>query len=341
MAFVLPQFNLRCNVLHYPKVPGDVPDFDVECQLSVGEAHAIAHVTDDALVAYVHAMWLRLPFNTDIRSVNYGTREDYVEIPQWSGRWYRVASVDDFGPGFNNEHRFAIVIQYSWGLQPWPNARGPYFPPPPPTPPPATLGAFNTGGFPANVLPTTITVPAAGVVHALLCWEGGLLLAAPTALGIGPVFGTAQNQVLGLMQYNSVCMTTGPIPAGVYNFNYTFPMLGIGQIQVIYLFFPGAIGITNGINSAVGGGLIVSGTTMLTTIAPNTVILGGLAIGVTGPAVPFGPSVLAGVPQNEMVGGIPCTALMLSQPGAVNGVFTLSETGTAPANDSWWAFMAG
>ncbi len=51
-----------------------------------------------------------LPALTDIRD-GYGAAltPDVVECPSGSGRWYVVFGVDDFGKGFPNEHRYALV----------------------------------------------------------------------------------------------------------------------------------------------------------------------------------------------------------------------------------------
>lgn len=339
MGFVIPQFNLTCNVLHDPKIPGDAPSYQVECQISVGEAHAIAHVTDDALASYVHAMWLRLPFNTDIRSKNYGTREDYVEVPAWSGRWYRVASVDDFGAGFANEHRFAIVIQDLWRGGPWPNARGPYFPPPPPPPPANVLGNYSTANFPANNLPTPFTVSTAAVVMAHVCWEGTAGIPTSGAPGFGPVLGTYQTQMVGGVPFSSALFTAGPQAAGVYPCVWTFPALAIGQMQIIIWEMPAGVGVTNGNNSGFSGPLLVSGNTLLTTSAPANVYCGILSIGVTGLLNWFPPVTTFASGPAETVGGVLVLGSVGIQPGLANGIFGFAESGTSPMNASWWASM--
>lgn len=54
---------------------------------------------------------LLLPAGTDIQpfvtgAINQG---DVVEVPSLSQRFYIVVHVDDYGKGFANEHRFAII----------------------------------------------------------------------------------------------------------------------------------------------------------------------------------------------------------------------------------------
>lgn len=55
---------------------------------------------------------LLLPKLTDIRAwFQVGAQSDIVEVPAGSGRWYSVVGVEDFGKGFANEHRWAMISQ--------------------------------------------------------------------------------------------------------------------------------------------------------------------------------------------------------------------------------------
>lgn len=55
---------------------------------------------------------LLLPAGTDVRDWSCaGHQTDFVEVPAGSGRWYGVLNVDDFGKGFPNEHRFAMIAK--------------------------------------------------------------------------------------------------------------------------------------------------------------------------------------------------------------------------------------
>lgn len=63
---------------------------------------------------------LLVPALTDIRGQYSSTGSDLIEVPAASGRFYNVIYVDDFGKGFPNEHRFAILLQQDPTLTPWP-----------------------------------------------------------------------------------------------------------------------------------------------------------------------------------------------------------------------------
>lgn len=58
------------------------------------------------------SVFLLLPAGTDIRDWSCGGHQtDFVDCPAGSGRWYGVLNVDDFGKGFPNEHRFAMIAK--------------------------------------------------------------------------------------------------------------------------------------------------------------------------------------------------------------------------------------
>jgi len=61
-----------------------------------------------------------LPKDTDVRGIETGPETpDVVEVPTGSGRSYIVLRVDDYGKGFTNEHRFAVITPYP-ALYLWP-----------------------------------------------------------------------------------------------------------------------------------------------------------------------------------------------------------------------------
>jgi hypothetical protein len=66
-------------------------------------------------------MSLLLPKGTDIRGPQDSVAADNVEVPAFSGRWYRVVAVDDVGKGFSNEYRNAAIfaVDRLW-LAPYP-----------------------------------------------------------------------------------------------------------------------------------------------------------------------------------------------------------------------------
>lgn len=99
VAYVLPTFNLFCNIWHPPVVvpPVGPPTLTVMCNLALGRRTA-----EDA-VGPPLGMWLLLPALTDIRVGSV------CEVPALSGRWYKVIGVDDAGKGFANEHRVGLL----------------------------------------------------------------------------------------------------------------------------------------------------------------------------------------------------------------------------------------
>lgn len=124
MPYVLPTFNLTCNVWHNPSAASVylLPDATFGCNLSIGKRVFSGYALG---VVHVGAILL-LPALTDIRAAWNGLNPDLVECPAGSQRLYFAESVDDFGKGFSNEHRFAVLLQqlagftFSTGLIPFP-----------------------------------------------------------------------------------------------------------------------------------------------------------------------------------------------------------------------------
>jgi len=118
MAFVLPTFNISVNIQDGGIVPPLGPP-----RLTLNGQLRAPHANNALIIPAAGAtstMVLLLPPGTDIRDpwslpIN---NSDWVEAPAGTGRWYRVAFVDDIGRGFPNEHRFAI-LQKVFGV-PWP-----------------------------------------------------------------------------------------------------------------------------------------------------------------------------------------------------------------------------
>lgn len=116
MPFVVPEFNLFCNISSIAVgVPFGIPTppyrlTHQECQLtyglrvSMGVQGALSGEGYPTLL-----MCLQLPALTDIRGLQDSIKTDMVECPEGSGRWYMVYSVDDIGKGFENEHRTALM----------------------------------------------------------------------------------------------------------------------------------------------------------------------------------------------------------------------------------------
>lgn len=111
-----PTFNLTCGIWRFSTwggalPPPGAPDLTSDCQLRWGG-------NDGALSAAGTApgsMLLLVPKGTDIRgSVGFGSatgQDDLVEVPISSGRYYQTFIVDDVAKGFDNEHRFAVLLQ--------------------------------------------------------------------------------------------------------------------------------------------------------------------------------------------------------------------------------------
>lgn len=118
MAYVIPTFNLVCNVY----TSGDdftTPRLSVECNLALGRRVTFPPLieTEDLPVL---GMYLLVPAGTDIRDGYNATGNDNVECPAGSGRFYTVFIVDDIGKGFPNEHRFAYLVKFGGSLWPTP-----------------------------------------------------------------------------------------------------------------------------------------------------------------------------------------------------------------------------
>jgi hypothetical protein len=109
MAFTVPDFNLSCNIFTGPWI-GKVFRLSADCNLAQGKRSMPVFVFENnAPQNYTTSSQLLLPAGTDIRDASPGGEPDIVEVPAGSGRWYSCVTVDDFGKGFDNEHRFAIL----------------------------------------------------------------------------------------------------------------------------------------------------------------------------------------------------------------------------------------
>lgn len=119
MAFVLPTFNITCDIYTAGTWPGGVARIaNQPCQLRAPAANFAASV--NPTLGQAVGMTLLLPAGTDIRD-RFNTpinSSDVVECPSGSGRAYTVATMDDIALGFANEHRYA-VLQKVLGF-PWP-----------------------------------------------------------------------------------------------------------------------------------------------------------------------------------------------------------------------------
>lgn len=115
MSFTVPVFPLVCAIMTGGVTVG-LPRLTSPCNLAPGK-RSISQWWPNA-AGGEPACWicLLLPKLTDIRGFNDAGGQDAVECPIGTGRWYLVDLVDDFGKGFANEHRFALLQQ----MLPWP-----------------------------------------------------------------------------------------------------------------------------------------------------------------------------------------------------------------------------
>lgn len=114
MAFQVPNFNLTVEVWTGPYL-GKVSRGTSPANLAWGKRVQYAYqeiFTPEETPASV-AMLLLFPAGSDVRSLVSSGMGDVIEVPQGSGRWYGVVSVDDIGKGFANEHRAAVINQIS------------------------------------------------------------------------------------------------------------------------------------------------------------------------------------------------------------------------------------
>lgn len=109
MAFVLPTFNLECQIYTFPYEVGEQPRLTVKCQLRAPNSGSPIYTS--GLFAVTHGMMLLLPPGTDIRDgySTPGNSSDYVRVPLGNSGLYSVLFVNDIGKGFPNEHRYAII----------------------------------------------------------------------------------------------------------------------------------------------------------------------------------------------------------------------------------------
>lgn len=129
MPFIVPSFNLTCNLwtwpaaLGLPAPPAGAPRVAGQvCALVYGRRISGEVVSASALTPPTGLlMHLLLPAGTDARGTQDTVGRDVCECPAGSGRYYLVGMVDDIGKGWANEHRTATLTAYpaSW-VAPYP-----------------------------------------------------------------------------------------------------------------------------------------------------------------------------------------------------------------------------
>jgi len=109
VAYRLPTFNLQGRLRRWSPGPYPGPGLGtlVSCGLRLYKTSFIVNAGFNALTMVA----LVLPKGTDIRGNSPKSNGDIVEVPNGSGRFYIVNSVDDVAKGFANEYRFAAMTQ--------------------------------------------------------------------------------------------------------------------------------------------------------------------------------------------------------------------------------------
>jgi hypothetical protein len=119
MAFVIPTFNLVCDVFTFPYNFAGAPRIANQiCQLRAPSVQA--QNLGNGLLAITQTICLIVPKGTDIRD-QYCTpinSSDAIVLPPGTGCRYQVLWVNDIGRGFPNEHRYATLAKINSG--PWP-----------------------------------------------------------------------------------------------------------------------------------------------------------------------------------------------------------------------------
>lgn len=116
MAYVIPTFNLECNVWHaaaYPPAPPAIAG--QPCALMHSKKNPLDLSVAYGITAtpfYAYPMFLLLPALTDVRDQSVGG-VDVIECPAGSGRFYFVNNVDDVAKGYVNEYRVAVLLKWT------------------------------------------------------------------------------------------------------------------------------------------------------------------------------------------------------------------------------------
>lgn len=118
MAYIVPPMPLIAAVWSAGSLPPfEPPRLTTVCNLAFGRrvGSALAQPTFTAS-ELGSCSQLLVPAFTDIRPPWTLAGADFVEVPQGTGRYYRVVYVEDLGKGFPNEHRLALIQPgvYAW-----------------------------------------------------------------------------------------------------------------------------------------------------------------------------------------------------------------------------------
>ena len=128
MAYTVPTFNLTCNLFRYTGAAYvNLFNFPGNLQMGRRVPYILTGMTDGDNLPL--SPYLLCPIATDVRDLSTGqAKNDVVEVPAGSGRWYGVLGVDDVAKGFPNEFRICVLDKIGWyapwvahGFTPWPS----------------------------------------------------------------------------------------------------------------------------------------------------------------------------------------------------------------------------
>lgn len=112
MSFTVPDFPMTCEIFNGPWLTKTLRVTAAPCNLGLGK-RTLFFAGDYIPGGSQVTSQLLLPAGTDVRSQLLVPNYDIVEVPSGSSRWYLVAGVEDIGKGFANEHRVAMITQFS------------------------------------------------------------------------------------------------------------------------------------------------------------------------------------------------------------------------------------
>jgi len=104
LPFVLPTFNMTCDVWRFANPTTNPPDLSPTCQLYVN-TRGLLDIEPTVDPFWQPPVWLRVPMGTDLRY------KDKVECPPGSGWKYHVRFVERIHAGFANEYLAGILEQ--------------------------------------------------------------------------------------------------------------------------------------------------------------------------------------------------------------------------------------
>lgn len=118
MSFVVPDFNLVCDVYTGPWLTKVLRISALRCNLAAGRR--VQQLANDFWSTPVGAAvpTLLVPAGSDVRDDANSSGADIIEVPAGTGRWYQVTLVDDSGKGYPNEYRRVAIAKIADRVNP-------------------------------------------------------------------------------------------------------------------------------------------------------------------------------------------------------------------------------